>query len=408
VRADLLSRTLAFFADHTHPASGLTRDRARNFGDTPDVPAYRRASIAATGFGMAALAHAARGGRVDRARAEDTIRTGLGTALAMDHFHGWLYHFVDWETGERFPASEVSTIDTAWLVAGALYAGAITEDPRIAAMADALYRRLDFGVMLTDDGAKPSKETLSMGWLPESGFIATQWDAYAEEMLLVLLGMGHPTGPLAASAWRAIQRPSLRLPSGETLVGPDLPLFAHQYTQLFVDMRGRSDGLGPPGAGDFAANTALATERDRAYCRGLASSMRATFRAGFWGLSASDGPGGYAAYSPVAEDGTTCLNCAGASAAFLPDVVLNDLLAWSTGPLAPRILGRYGFADAVNLDRGYVDDDVIGITVGALYLGLADADPDPHQAVWFDFDGLPGVQRGLAAAFPDSRVPSRP
>jgi hypothetical protein len=391
--ADLSARALAYFVEQAHPTTGLVRDRAKNFGPTPDDTTYRRASIAATGFGLAALAHAAKCGRLDAARAEAAILRALDTALALPHFHGWLYHFVDWETGARFPKSEVSTIDTTWLLAGALYAGAVSRDPRIAARADALYRRVDFEAMRTDLGAHPDKPTLSMGWLPESGFITTQWDAYAEEMLLVLLGLGHPTSPLAPAAWRAFARPATRLPDGQTLIGAELPLFAHQYSQLFVDFRGRDDGFG-----DYAKNTAIATLRDRAYAR-AAAVARATFAAGFWGISASDGPNGYAAYTLATEDGTVCLNCAGASAAFVPDVVLADLAAWEASPFAPRILGRYGFADAVNLDRAppYIDEDVVGITVGALYLGLVDA--DPSTALWADFDAIPAIRRGLDVAF---------
>src|SRR5205085_2417274 len=99
-----------FFWNEAHPKTGLVKDRAGNNG--PDR--YRVASIAATGFGLAALPVGVQRGWVSRKDAEGRAIVTLRTfADVLTNEHGWFYHFVDWETGERVWKCEVSSIDTA-------------------------------------------------------------------------------------------------------------------------------------------------------------------------------------------------------------------------------------------------------------------------------------------------------
>jgi hypothetical protein len=52
-----------------------------------------------------------------RLRVERTLRFALEK---MPNEHGWFYHFVDWKNGKREWKSEISSIDTGLLLAGAL------------------------------------------------------------------------------------------------------------------------------------------------------------------------------------------------------------------------------------------------------------------------------------------------
>ena len=78
-------------------------------------------SIAATGFGLTALCIAAERGWITpeqaRERARHTLRFFANQAFQE---HGWFYHWLDTRTGERRWQSEVSSIDTALLLAGVL------------------------------------------------------------------------------------------------------------------------------------------------------------------------------------------------------------------------------------------------------------------------------------------------
>jgi hypothetical protein len=74
------------------------------------------------------------------------------------------------KTGRRAWDCEVSTVDSAFLLAGALTAGAYfdsetTDEREIRRLADALYRRCDWA------WAQNGEATVTHGWRPESGFI---------------------------------------------------------------------------------------------------------------------------------------------------------------------------------------------------------------------------------------------
>jgi len=91
-----------------------------------------------------------------------TVRFAAG-GLAQEH--GWFYHFVDPATGRRDGGSEVSTIDTALFLQGALFAREYFRDAEITACALAIYERIDW------HWAENGGLSLSMGWRPEDGFI---------------------------------------------------------------------------------------------------------------------------------------------------------------------------------------------------------------------------------------------
>lgn len=421
-KRSISATALRFFLENTSPETGLVRDTASNFGPTVSPESSRRASIAATGFGLATVATAARGGEVSRAFAEHYCERAL--RFAVDHQkamtrNGWFLHFIDWRDGSRWGNSEYSTIDTALFLAGAITCRETFPTPEMRRLADMLYGAVDFVDMMTDGGKKPGKRTLSLSYRLEptgkhaAGYSPYQWDHYAEHALLLLLGLGSPSAahrlpPDAWTAWARERRtigaeaPSLQ---GKSLVGFDRALFTHQYPQLFVDLEGKRDASGM----DFFENAKLATEYDRALCRAETGST--TFGQGFYGLSAGDAPPPPGSdpestryevntpTRPLPRAGTACLGCVPGSAEFSPEV-LSDVAAWCKGPYASRIWGRYGLADSINLDKspeGWVSPKVHAITIGPEYLSIANL--DRGRSVWSVFMRNPDVRRGLAAAF---------
>jgi hypothetical protein len=117
-------------------------------------------------------------------------------------YRGFYYHFLDMQTGRRMWDCEVSTVDSAFLLAGALVAGAYfdadtVEEREIRQLADALYRRCDWA------WAQDGKATVTHGWRPESGFIHYRWEGYDEALLLYVLGLGSPTHPLSPDSYDA-------------------------------------------------------------------------------------------------------------------------------------------------------------------------------------------------------------
>src|SRR5712692_3404119 len=118
---DLQRRSFQYFWEQANPETGLVPDRARTDASPLDENHRNVVSIAATGFGLTALCIAAEHGWIDRTQARERSRNTLrffgGQAFEE---HGWFYHWLDAKTGERRWKSEVSSIDTALLLAGIL------------------------------------------------------------------------------------------------------------------------------------------------------------------------------------------------------------------------------------------------------------------------------------------------
>ncbi len=378
---------IEYFWEEADPSTGLVKDRAANFGDDT----YTVSSLAATGFGLACLPIAAKRGWLPEDEAREKARTTLDFLLNdSPHEHGWYYHFVDMRTGARVWNCELSSIDTALLVAGALTAGAHFGG-EVEALADAIYARVDFPWMLTDGGAKADSLTLSHGWKPESGFLSSRWDSYCEHMVLYLLGIGSATHAIPAETWEAWNRPVGEYGGHETFrVGP---LFTHQFSHAFVDFRGVHDGCGR----DYWQSSVNATLANRQFCIDHADEHE-THGPDLWGLSACDGPDGYRAYSAppgrVEQDGTVAILATLASAPFTPTLV-ESVAASLIKRHRDDVWGRYGFTDSVNLDRDFWAPDVIGIDVGAAVLMIEN---ERSGMLWETFGSVPAVRRALDAA----------
>lgn len=390
---ELQRRAFLYFWEQSDPATGLTKDRAGNFGGGDRGVA----SMAATGFGLTALTIGERRGWVSRDEAYARALAALRHLRDKQaHEHGWFHHFVDAATGEPMPGSEVSSIDTALLLAGALTAGRHFAGTEVEKLAQEVYERVDFPWMMTDGGAKPEQRTLSMGWTPK-GFIAARWDAYSEHHILYMLGLGSPTHPLPPESWRAWKRPD-----GSPLTQASGPLFTHQYSQLFLDLRGWNDA-----GHDYYAKSVEATlaHRDAAVA---ARAEHPAYGPDCWGWTACDGPDGYRAYGayPGApdHDGTIAPAAAGGSAAFTPALSVAALRHMKE-TYGDRIWGRYGFADAFNADPRWKDrfnadglwrsPDALGIDQGAILLAVENA---RTGGVWKEFMDTAHARRALEAA----------
>lgn len=393
-REDLLDaierRAFRFFVDHQDIATGLVLDRASN--QTP-IEDRTVASIAAAGFGLAVFPIAASRGFIPEDEARERCRRLLRYARdELGHERGFFWHFADLETGERLWKCEASSIDTALFLLGALFAGASFPESEVDPLAKEIFARVDWEWLRTDGGTKPESLTLSMGWRPEHGFLGSRWDHYSELLGLYVLALGSPAHPIPEDSWTAWRRPEVER-AGLRVIGGDLPLFVHQYSHVFIDFRARDDhGV------DWHENSVRATALERDVARELASRYR-TF-ADFHGISACDGPRGYRAYAPKstggdAPDGTVCPAAAITSIIFDPDPVVADLERWVDHPRFEKIFGVYGFTDGFNFDEGWVGDDVIGITLGALILAI-----ENHRSglVWERMRNVPSIRAGLHRA----------
>ncbi len=425
---DLEKRSFLFFWEQANLANGLIPDR----WPTPSF-----ASVAAVGFALSAYPVAVARGWVTRQQARERTLATLRffrdapqgpQPRGMTGHKGFFYHFLDMQTGARFGQVELSTVDTALFLAGALHCQAFfngnePEEATIRRLADEIYLRVDW------PWAQVRPPSIGHGWRPESGHIPNDWKGYNEAMLVYLLALGsasHPVGPQAWDAWASTyDRASWGTEQGQTHLR-FAPLFGHQFTHAWVDFRGLQDAYMRGRGLDYFENSRRATYAQQAYAVANPEGW-AGYGRDVWGLTACDGPadvthefsgkrrrfisyagrgmGGAHTY----DDGTIAPYGAGSSAPFAPEIVRPALTAMHQRH-GEHIYGRYGFLafnqsfsfTDVKLTHGrvvpgfgWVDSDWLGIEVGPLLMMLAN-----HRdgAVWRTMRGQPHLVRGLQRA----------
>ncbi len=367
---ELERRSFQYFWEQGDAQTGLVADRARMDGAALDADHQDAASIAATGFGLTALCIGAERGWITRSAArERTLQTLQFFADRAFHQRGWFYHWLDAKTGKRRWQSEVSSIDTALLLAGVLTARQyFNDDPQIQRLATKIYERVDFRWMLNGNAL-----LLSHGWKPETGFLKPRWDTYSEDTILYLLAIGSPTHPIPPASWYALWRDRYRYEGYSYFTTIGVPIFMHQYAHAWIDYRYRRETKGDHV--DYFENSIKATLAHRAFCMNLAREFP-EFGPNVWGISASDSAKGYLAWGGPPRDpeidGTIVPAAAGGSLMFTPEVAVRALRT-RREKYGDRIYGKYGFVDAFNPGTGWVDSDVIGINGGIILLSAENA-----------------------------------
>ncbi len=414
---DYLQQTaFDYFWHEANPANGLIRDRSR-------TNSY--CSIAAVGFGLTAICVAIERQWITReqgrARVLATLRTfsekpqGPQPEGIIGH-NGWFYHFLHMKTGLRAWKCELSSIDTALFLAGALYcreyfSASQPAEADIRSLVNAIYWRINWHWMTGESDShsvrkptpNPSQEgsstvgqvpllggvrdaSLSMGWHPESGFIKRRWIGYNEAMILYLLGLGAATNPLPPEIWSEWTRGyQWNTSYGQSYVHFP-PLFGHQYSHCWIDFRGLADDYLRAKGIDYFENSRRATLAQRAYCIANPGDFKGYGELA-WGLTACDGPGvgRFHAYSargappPENDDGTIAPTAAGGSIHFAPEVCIPTLRHFYD-QYRTNIWTPYGFCDAFNLTANWWDPEVLGIDQGPILIMIENHRTAPRSA----------------------------
>lgn len=357
---ELQRESFDYFLHEANPTNGLILDKtAENWP----------ASIAATGLALAAYPIAVERGFMSRKQAVERTLNTLRFFWYSPHgpepdatgYKGFYYHFLDMHSGRRAGQCELSTVDSAFLIAGmlttAVYFNANTaQEQEIRKLAEALYARVDW------QWAQNHGETITHGWKPESGFLPYRWEGYDEAMLLYILALGSSTFPLPASSYTRWSNTY----EWKQYYGYDYlysgSLFTHQLSHIWIDFRGIQDAYMREKRSDYFENSRRATRVQQQY-----SIENPLGFVGYgpccWGITASDGPGfetikvngierqfyDYIArgvpYGP--DDGTIAPWAAITSLPFAPDIVL-PVIDHYIYELKLKEKNRYGFKSTFN------------------------------------------------------------
>lgn len=376
-----------YFLEEINLENGLVADNTREDS---------HCSIAAVGLALSCYTVAVESGFMKRAEAVKRTLTTLrffwdspqGTEPDATGYKGFYYHFLDMKTGRRAWKSELSTIDTAFLLAGALAAGLYfdrdtKQEREIRTLADALYARADWLWFLNDT------DKISMAWKPERGFLKHDWDGYSEAILLYALGLGSPTSPLPEKSFRAFTQTYKwkKLYDVEFLYSG--ALFIHQLSHVWIDFRGIKDDFMRSKGIDYFENSRRATLIQQQYAIRNPKKFEG-YNENCWGITASDGPGPAVKkvngrrikfYDYIArkipfgpDDGTIAPWAAIASLPFAPEVVLSTIKYFDD--VYPEMISTYGlkcsfnptFTDGNQGSHGWISKGYYGLDQGPITL----------------------------------------
>jgi hypothetical protein len=357
--SSIQKETLDYFIKEANESNGLIRDKTRE-----DWPC----SIAAVGMALSCYPIGVEHSLMTRsAAAKRTLATlrffynsSQSAAPDATGYKGFYYHFLDMQTGQRAWQSELSTIDTALLLAGMLAAavyfdGNSSDEREIRALAGALYARVDWPWSLNGG------ETVSHGWKSESGFLPDTWQGYSEALILYALGLGSPTNSLTANnyrAWASTYKWKKVYDYEYLYAGP---LFIHQLSHVWIDFREIQDEFMRERGIDYFENSRRATHVQQQYAVRNPLGFEG-YDEFCWGITASDGPGpstktidgiereikDYVArgvpYGP--DDGTIAPWAVVASLPFAPEIVLPTIEHFNR--LRLREANPYGFKATFN------------------------------------------------------------
>lgn len=209
---DQMRLAYGYFRDARNPANGLYRDYL-----TTDAREGRRpVSIAATGMGLISLCIADTEGYEDDAESKAvlSLRALAGELPSVSRGRnaaGFFWHFLDYDTGAALEHRDgISTVDTAILVAGALFCKRYFEgNSEVARLADILYGSIEWERAIAsveegtfywnlDEAGNPVRERHDDNAF--SGTFGNTGGPFCEAMVLAWLA-GNSGSPAAGELW---------------------------------------------------------------------------------------------------------------------------------------------------------------------------------------------------------------
>jgi len=238
----------------------------------------------------------------------------------------------------------------------------------------------------------PKTKALYMGWAPEGEFKKfILWDMFGEEMLMYILGLGAPNNALPKESWHSFRRPVKIYGNYKYLYCESESMFTYQYSHAFVDFRNKHDKYV-----DYWKNSKNAIESSISFTKKHQDKHK-TYKEGFWGISASDGPDGYKNYGATifTHDGTVAPYAICGSVPYVPELSIKTLR---------NLLSKYGyriwddnyaFVSSFNLDKNWFSTEHVGIDLGISILMIENY---RTGFIWKYFMKNKNIQMGMKKA----------
>lgn len=385
-------RTIRYFWDFGHPASGMARERSN------PVSGYdfqETVTTGGTGFGVMALLAAASRGFLPRAAVRSRIEQVIGFLARADRYHGIFPHFLHGTTGKTIPFSRMDDggdlVETSFLIVGLLCAREYFQEPaaaKLRADIDALWHAVEW------DWHTRGEAVLYWHWSPRHGWgmnhPITGWN---ECLITYVLAASSPTHAIAPEIYHRGWTNSRVFRNGQDYYGIELPLgppfggplFFSHYSFLGLDPRGLSDRYA-----DYSLQNTAHARINHAHCTINPHGHRG-YGPGCWGLTACDGDQGYDAFSPTNDKGVIAPTAALSSMPYTPAESMTALRHFYSH-MDGRLWRDFGLADSFNSSRDWIAEGHLAIDQGPIVVMI-----ENHRSglLWKLFMRCPEVEIGL-------------
>jgi len=370
-----------YYWEGADPHSGMTRE---------NIPGDDRVvATGASGFGIMALMVGVDRGFITREQGVQRISRIVDFLAHAQRYHGAWSHYMDGNTGRTMPVFGMfdnggDLVETSFLMQGLLAARQYFHGP--GASEQSLYRGItELWETVEWDWYRetPSSDFLYWHWSPEWTFqIHHPLIGFNEVMITYLLGIASPTHSVPASlyysGWAGQSDGAISYRQGwsgstdgnhygngntyygiklDVGVGPGGPLFFTHYSFM---------GFDPHSLHDRFTNSYFDNNRNIALINRAYSIANPKHFPGYgpdaWGLTASDGPYGYAAHAPDNADDLGTITPTGALASFpyTPEASMTAFKHYYRD-LGDRMWDIYGPRDAFNPSQNWVSPIYMGL-----------------------------------------------
>ena len=379
-------KTLKYFYDFAHPASGMARERNTS-GNT--------VTSGGSGFGIMALIVGMERNFITRQQGIQQM-TKITTFLEnADRFHGAWSHWIDGNTGKVIPFSSKDNggdlVETSFLVQGLITFRQYLQP------ADTVGNNLINRITNLWEGVewdwyrKNDQNVLYWHWSPNFN-----WDmnfamyGYFEEQITYFLAAASPTHSIPKIVYSNGYGKNGSIVKNNTFYGYKLPLespsplFWVHYSYL---------GLDPHFTDDYAnywEQNVNASLINYSYC--VANPKKFVgYSDQNWGLTSSDNQSGYSAHSPSNDLGVITPTAALSSFPYTPDQSMKALKFFYY-TMGDKLWGPYGFYDAFNTTAGWTANSYLAIDQGPIVVMIENY---RTGLLWNLFMSAPEVQAGI-------------
>jgi len=397
-----------YYWEGADPHSGMARE---------NIPGDDRiVATGASGFGIMALMVGVEQGFITREQGLERLTRIVDFLSHAQRYHGAWSHYMDGGTGRTMPVFGMydnggDLVETSFLMEGLLAARQYFHGP--GEREQSLYRGItSLWETVEWDWYRetPASDFLYWHWSPEWAFeIHHNLIGFNEVMITYLLGIASPTHSVPASmyysGWASQSTRAQNYRQGwsgtadgnhyanghtyygiklDVGVGPGGPLFFTHYSFM---------GFDPHGLHDRFTHSYFDNNRNIALINHAYSMANPKHFAGYgadaWGLTASDGPYGYAAHAPTNADDLGTITPTGALASFpyTPEASMAAFKHYYRD-LGGQMWDIYGPRDAYNPSRDWISPIYMGLNQAPIAVMI-----ENHRTglVWKNFMSNPEI-----------------